>query len=234
MLTLSPVLSGLIGGVLFGVALEGAGFGSPCKLVGQLQFRDWTVFNVMFTAILVASVGLYFLELAGLIALSQLWIPTVFFWATLLGGAFVGLGMGVGGYCPGTCVVGFSSGHLDGIVFFVGLILGPIIFAGLYDVLMPMLTAAQGPTAQTLPELLHIPAWLILIAMVGMLIGVGVVTRRTRHSDATVQAAGQDNGGKAAAAGTAVSAGPAPSPVSGSVMQARVASRAADTTHTHF
>lgn len=188
MLELSPVVSGLIGGVLFGVALEGAGFGSPCKLVGQLQFKDWTVFNVMFTAIIVASVGLYVLELAGVVSMSQLWIPSVFFWATLLGGAFVGMGMGVGGYCPGTCIVGFSSGHLDGIAFFVGLILGPIIFASMYDWLMPMLTAAKGPTAQTLPELLHVPQWLILAAMIAMLVGVGVMTRRIRFRDAKAQA----------------------------------------------
>lgn len=226
---LGPIATGLIGGVLFGIALEGAGFASPCKLVGQLRFRDWTVFNVMFTAIIVASVGIYILQVAGVLTAADLFIPTVFFWATLAGGAFVGIGMGVGGYCPGTCIVGFSSGHLDGIVFFIGLILGPLIFAGIYNLLVPMLVAAQGPTAQTVPQLLHVPGWIVLAAMIVMLIGVGMVTRYLRDRDAQKQAAAQAGPGASGGAGFA----PSPSRSANPALQARVATHQNRAANTH-
>ena len=60
--------SGLVCGVLFGVALENAGFGSPCKLTGQFRLTDWSVLKVMFTAIVVAAAGLELFQMAGWMA----------------------------------------------------------------------------------------------------------------------------------------------------------------------
>jgi len=177
-INIGMVGSGLITGALFGIALEGAGFASPCKLTAQLRFRDWAVFNVMFTAIIVAAAGLYVLQLLGLMTPQDIFIPTTYFWATLIGGAGVGLGMSVGGYCPGTSVVGFCSGRIDALFFFAGLIVGPILFAGVYDRIQPMLLAAKGPAAQTVPQLLGLPTWLILAAMVAMAVGVALFSRR--------------------------------------------------------
>ena len=90
-------LSGLICGALFGIILQRGGLGNGCRLVAALRLQDSTVFNVMMTAIVVAGSGLYVLELAGLLQLSDVFVPTTYFWATLLGGALVGAGMGLGG-----------------------------------------------------------------------------------------------------------------------------------------
>ncbi len=158
-------LSGLVLGALFGFVLQRGGLGNGCRLTGQLRFKDWTVFNVMFTAILVAAAGLWLLEALGFMAKSDLYVPTTYLWATLLGGALVGVGMAIGGYCPGTAVVGAAAGRIDGLVFFVGLVLGAIVFAGAYDPLQPLMNAAPGPEAQTLDQLLHIPGWLIILAL---------------------------------------------------------------------
>lgn len=161
----SGPLSGLVLGALFGFVLQRGGLGNGCRLTGQLRFKDWTVFNVMFTAILVAAAGLWLLEALGFVSKSDLYVPTTYLWATLLGGALVGAGMAIGGYCPGTAVVGAAAGRIDGIVFFVGLVLGAIVFAGAYDPLQPLMNAAPGPEAQTLDQLLHIPGWLIILAL---------------------------------------------------------------------
>jgi uncharacterized membrane protein YedE/YeeE len=158
-------ISGLVLGALFGFVLQRGGLGNGCRLSGQLRFKDWTVFNVMFTAILVAAAGLWVLEKFGVIAPTALFVPTTFLWATLLGGALVGVGMAIGGYCPGTSVVGAAAGRIDGIVFFVGLVLGAVVFAGVYDPLQPLMNAAQGPDGQTLEQLLHVPSWLIILAL---------------------------------------------------------------------
>lgn len=173
----SSIGSGLLCGGIFGFALERAGFASGCKLTAQLRFKDWAVFKVMFTAILVCATGLYLLQLAGMVDMNDIYIPTAFFWATLLGGVGVGAGMSVGGYCPGTSVVSFMSGRLDGLIFFFGLLFGTFAFAGAYEALLPMLKALPGPEAQTVPELLGLPTWAVILALVGVAALVGWFTR---------------------------------------------------------
>ncbi|MES0875242.1 YeeE/YedE thiosulfate transporter family protein [Sinimarinibacterium thermocellulolyticum] len=170
-------ISGLLCGSLFGFALERAGFASGCKLTAQLRFSDWAVFKVMFTAILVAATGLYALQVFGLMNKADVFIPTTYFWATLLGGVGVGAGMAIGGYCPGTSVVSCMSGRLDGLVFLAGIVLGTIAFAGAYGSLEPLLTALPGPEAQTVDELLHVPAWVILLALLAVFAAVAWWTR---------------------------------------------------------
>ncbi len=177
-------LSGLVCGVLFGYVLQRGGLGNGCRLTAQLRLQDWTVFNVMFTAILVAAGGLYVLELVGVMHATDIFIPTTFLWATLLGGALIGVGMGVGGYCPGTSVVGAAAGRIDGMVFFVGLIIGVIAFAGVYTPIAPLLGAAAGPQAQTLGDLLGLPAWAVLLILTGVAAGVWWFTRRSGNNTA--------------------------------------------------
>lgn len=165
------VASGLLCGFLFGYILENAGFGSGCKLTAQFELRDWSVFKVMFPAILVAAIGLQLLYAFGIMQADAVFIPTTFFWATLLGGVLVGVGFAVGGYCPGTSAVGFASGRIDAMVFMVGLIGGTFIFAWLFPGLENLLMAAPGPEAQTLGQLLGVSDWVVLAALVGAAIG---------------------------------------------------------------
>lgn len=180
---MSDIASGLFLGLLFGFALERAGFASGCKLTAQLRFQDWAVFNVMFTAILVCAVGLQLLDMFGVIQTEALYTPTVFLWATLIGGLLIGAGMAVGGYCPGTSVVSFMSGRIDGLVFFAGLLGGVVMFSGAYELMEPMLKALPGPQGQTLSQLLGLPSWLILAGLIGVAVAVGVMTRKSTSTD---------------------------------------------------
>lgn len=195
---LSAMVSGLLCGLVFGFALERAGFASACNLTAQLRFKDWRVFKVMSTAIIVCAVGLYGLQLAGVMSKNDIYIPTVFLWATLLGGVGVGAGMAVGGYCPGTSVVGFVSGKIDGFVFFLGLILGTFVFAGAYDAIAPVLEALPGPEAQTVPELLGLPTPVVLLMLIGCLVGVGWLTRDRKSATARIAGSGAPAAGSTA------------------------------------
>lgn len=159
------VASGLLCGVLFGYVLENAGLASPRKLTAQFRFSDWSVFKVMFTAIVVAALGLYAATAGGLMPAGSIFIPTTFFWATLTGGALVGAGMAIGGYCPGTSSVALASGRLDGLFFIVGMVLGTALFAAVYDHIEGFYNAAAGPQAQTLPQLFGVPAWLVVAVL---------------------------------------------------------------------
>lgn len=86
----------------------------------------------MFTAIVVAASGLYLLRLAGFLNADAVFVPTSLLMAAGLGGALVGAGFAVGGYCPGTSVVGAFSGRVDAIVFVLGLLVGTVAFASIY------------------------------------------------------------------------------------------------------
>ena len=114
--------------VLFGYFIESGGLSSPRKLTAQFALRDWTVIRVMFTAIVVAGIGLWLFDVAGWLRFNALRVPTLFFWAMALGGALLGAGMAIGGYCPGTSVVGLFAGRLDALFFMLGMI-GMAVFA---------------------------------------------------------------------------------------------------------
>jgi uncharacterized protein len=168
------IAGGLLSGILFGYVLEAAGFGSARKLTGQFSLKDFAVFKVMFTAVLFVAIGLYLLRLGGVIGDNAVFIPTLFFWAIAAGGVLIGAGFALGGYCPGTSVVGVASGRIDALVFVVGMVVGTSVFAYLFDPLMDFYFAAKGPDAQRLPDLLGLPEWQILSALVAVAI-VGFV-----------------------------------------------------------
>ena len=164
-------IAGLLVGMLFGYVLEGAGFGSPRKLTAQFSLRDWAVFKVMFTAVIVAAAGLWLFQAAGIIAANAVFVPTLFFWAIGLGGVLIGAGFALGGYCPGTSTVGLFSGRGDALVFIVGMIIGTILFAVWFEPLDALYRAAEGPKGQTLMDLTGLPTWAILGVLVVMAIG---------------------------------------------------------------
>lgn len=203
MVALPEIASGLLCGALFGYVLENAGFGSPAKLTAQFRLTDWSVFKVMFTAIVVAAIGLTTLGMAGLMTADELFVPQAFLWAAAAGGALVGTGFAVGGYCPGTSVVGMVSGRLDALVFVLGLLLGTTLFAGAFGSLEALTTAGEFSGGDTLSAALHTPAWVIdtLLALAA----AGVFWLGTRFERGPVGPVTAEQ----AVAGAATPAGPA-------------------------
>ncbi len=159
------LLSGLLAGFLFGYVLEGAGFGSPRKLTGQFFLRDWSVFKIMFTAVIVAAFGLWLFEALGWMPARAVFVPSLLIYGTVLGGALIGLGFVLGGYCPGTSAVGLASGRLDALVFMLGMVAGSALFAGLFDDIRGFALATVEPRGLTVPQLLGVPAILVIAAL---------------------------------------------------------------------
>lgn len=160
--------AGLLAGFLFGYVLENAGFGSPRKLSAQFRLTDWSVFKVMFTAVVVAAVGLWLAEALGWIGAESYYVATPFYWAMAAGGLLIGAGFALAGYCPGTSVVGLGGGRLDALVFMLGMVLGTALFAGVFGSLEGFYYAAEGPEGQTLTDLLGIPQGGILLILIGL------------------------------------------------------------------
>jgi len=121
------LLLSLVIGFFFGFVLERAGFGDARNLTNIFYFRDMRVLKVIFSAVCTAMVGLILLSWVGLFdysVLLQYSLLKTYLWPQLVGGILFGMGFAIGGYCPGTSVVGVVSGRLDAIVFLGGMIAG--------------------------------------------------------------------------------------------------------------
>ena len=133
----------------------------------------------MFTAIVVAAAGLELFQMAGWMARDAVFVPSALLVAAALGGALVGAGFAVGGYCPGTSVVALLSGRLDAAVFLFGLLLGTFAFAGMYGpALESLMQMAEMQGGDTFSEAFGIPAYVVLMLMIAALAGVFWLGRR--------------------------------------------------------
>jgi uncharacterized membrane protein YedE/YeeE len=178
--TAAGLLAALGCGVAFGAALERAGLGSARKLVGQFYGTDLAVFKVMFTAIVVAMLGAFWLGRAGALDLSRVEVPGTWLVPQLVGGVLFGAGLAAAGLCPGTSCVAAATGRGDGLAVVLGLFSGVLVtglaFAplrGLYE------STARGPL--TLPAWLGVPYGAVVLAVVVMaLVGFRVAERIER------------------------------------------------------
>jgi len=143
-------------GISFGFILEQAGFSTARKIVGVFYGYDMTVLRVFLTAVVTASVGLLYFNYLGWIDLSLIYINPTFIWSAIIGGVLVGLGMIVGGYCPGTSFAAAAIGKIDGIVFIGGLFIGVFFYGETYNWLFKALHDAGNLGPVTLYDILGI------------------------------------------------------------------------------
>ena len=116
----------------FGWVLEQAGFSTSRKLVGVFYGYDYVVLRVFFTAAVTAAIGLVALDYLGAIDFNYLYINPTFLWPAIAGGAIMGVGFIIGGFCPGTSVVAAAVGKVDAWLFIIGSFLGIFIYGELY------------------------------------------------------------------------------------------------------
>lgn len=163
-------------GIGFGFFLERAGFGNANKLAMQFYFRDLTVFKVMFTGIVTAMIGLVVLSSSGLLDMNLLYINPTYLWAGVVGGLIMGFGFIIGGYCPGTALVGVVTAKVDALFAVLGGFIGMFVFAELIPIQVfraLYLHETPGFTGRlTLPEWLGVrpgivAAGVVLVALAG-------------------------------------------------------------------
>ena len=149
------IITAIALGAGFGYFLERGGMASAPKLAGQFTGADFTVLRVMFSAIVTAMLGLFWLGRIGVIDVSHMYVPDTFLPAQALGGLVFGAGFATAGLCPGTSCVAAATGRLDGLAVMVGLILGVFAFHEGFAFALPLYKAAPlGP--QTVPSELGI------------------------------------------------------------------------------
>lgn len=157
-------------GIGFGFFLERAGFGSARKLTAQFYLTDLSVFKVMFTAIITAMLGIFYLGWMGFVDLSLVYLTPTFLVPQIVGGLLLGAGFVVGGYCPGTACAALSTGKMDALINLLGIILGIVVFGELFPWVEGFYYAT--PMGQvTLPQLLNLSYGLVVFLVALMAIG---------------------------------------------------------------
>lgn len=137
-------------GFAFGWFLERGGLANARTLAGQFYFTDLTLFKVLFSALLTAMLGSFWLDRLGVLDLELLYLPDTFVAPQAIGGLLFGAGFLVAGLCPGTSCVAAATGRLDGLAVVGGMLLGVLGFNVTFDWLTPFFdSTALGPVRLT-------------------------------------------------------------------------------------
>ena len=146
-------------GIGFGFMLERGGFGSARILAAQFYLGNMRVLKVMFTAIVTAMLGVYFLSVIGFVDLSLIYISNTYIIPQVVGGLILGVGFVIGGYCPGTSMVAFSTGKIDGFVYVLGVAFGIFVFGEIFPMIDVFFTSTDLGSV-TIPSFLGLVIWL--------------------------------------------------------------------------
>jgi uncharacterized protein len=150
---------GLITGILFGYLLQKGRVLRYEKQLGALRLLDMTIVKFMFSSVLVAMVGVYFLNDLGLVKLS---VKSTVLGANIIGGLLFGVGWGLFGYCPGTAVGALGEGRWDTVWGLLGMLTGAALFAEAYPLLKVSVLKWGDLGKITVPGVLGVNHWIVI------------------------------------------------------------------------
>ena len=159
----------LLIGFAFGYVLEIAGFGNSRKLAAQFYFKDMTVLKVMFGAIITAMVLIFMASAIGLLDYNLIWVNPTYLWPGIVGGLIMGVGFIIGGFCPGTSLVGAATFKLDGLFFVLGVFFGIFLFGETVSYFNVFWNSSYMGRF-TLPELFGLSTGMVVLLVVIMAI----------------------------------------------------------------
>jgi hypothetical protein len=161
---------GLFIGIGFGFLLQKGGVTRYDVIVGQLLLDDFTIFKVMASAVISGMVGVHLLKSLGLASLHP---KPGSLGSSALGGLIFGVGFGILGRCPGTAAGAVGQGSLDALLGgVVGILFGAGIFAWGYPRLEEKVLRRGDFGDVTIPEILGVNRWLVVIPAVLILVGL--------------------------------------------------------------
>ncbi|MDX2182563.1 MAG: YeeE/YedE thiosulfate transporter family protein [Gemmatimonadaceae bacterium] len=166
------LLYGLLVGVAMGAFIQRVGASSPAVILRNLRLKDLSVIKFMATTIAISSILSYVLQAGG--AAMHFDIKPTYVLGVALGGAIFGVGFALGGYCPGTCVVGIGEGRKDAWAAIAGGVLGAFVFTLVWPIVEPLLIKPLNFGKITIAELLG--ANPLMVAAVLAVVFLTVVT----------------------------------------------------------
>ncbi len=130
------IIMAIILGLLFGFILQKIGAANPQTIIDMLRLKDLHLMKAILFGIGISSLLLFILLNIGVISSSNLSIKSSYT-GVIIGGAILGFGWAIAGFCPGTGVVAAGEGRKDALFFILGGLLGAFVFTLLYASLKP-------------------------------------------------------------------------------------------------
>lgn len=159
----SPLVWGMIFGIMFGFLLQKGGATKYDVIIGQLLLTDFTVLKIMLSAVLTGMIGIYQMKTLGWVELN---LKSGSMGSNVIGGLIFGVGFAVLGYCPGTIVGAIGNGYLDALVGgLAGILIGSATFAELYPKLKGGIWNKGDFGKVTLPQLFRVNDWVVVAAV---------------------------------------------------------------------
>ncbi|MBM9514458.1 DUF6691 family protein [Desulfogranum marinum] len=124
-------LLAIILGIFFGFALQRVGANNPQNIINMLRLKDLHLMKAIFFAIGISSTLLFLLMAVGIIDSGHLSVKSSYF-GVILGGALLGLGFAIAGYCPGTSLTALADGRKDALFFVGGGLVGALVYTLVY------------------------------------------------------------------------------------------------------
>lgn len=126
------IMLAILLGLLFGFVLQKVGAANPQMIIQMLLFRNLHLMKAILLGIGVSSLALFTLIAIGLIDSSNLSVKASYT-GVIVGGAILGIGWAIAGFCPGTGLVAAGAGRRDALVFVIGGLLGALAFTLTYE-----------------------------------------------------------------------------------------------------
>ena len=159
----------LLVGIAMGALLQRVRASSPGLILANLRLENLSIIKFMATTIAVGMILVYLLDAAAP-QLLHFDIKPTYLIGVGLGGIIFGVGFALGGYCPGTCVVGASEGRRDALFAIIGCVVGALLFTLLYNLLLDPLIKPMDLGKVRVQDYVHAPALAVALIVGGAML----------------------------------------------------------------
>lgn len=134
-------------GIIFGGIIQFTRVDKFEKIAGFAMLKDMTVPKMLFLAVGLSSIALYFMIINGF---ASYHVKPIMVQGLVIGGILFGASMAILGKCPGTGPISIAEGRIDVLVGAIGGILGGVVFTIYYDdIFKPLMGASRGSMVLT-------------------------------------------------------------------------------------
>ena len=135
-------------GVIFGGIIQYTRVDKFEKIAGFSMLKDTIIPKMLFLAVGITTIGLYFMIDAGQ---AHYHVKPIMVQGLVIGGILFGISMAILGKCPGTGPVSIAEGRIDVLVGAIGGLIGGLVFTLYYDdIFKPLMGESLGKSI--LPE----------------------------------------------------------------------------------